>query len=117
MKHVAVAGSDPPALAEGSSGLEIRLFGPMEVRIGGGLLPRLRSRKGHWLLGLLALRGGREVDRDWLAGTLWPEGDEASGRRSLRQSLHDLRGALGPAGRRLAGETARTLRLEVAGAF
>src|SRR5688500_1421769 len=77
-----------------ASGLQMRLFGALDVRVGGRPMPRLRSRKGHWLLALLALRAGRDVDRTWLAGTLWPEDAEADGRRSLRQSLHDLRLAL-----------------------
>ena len=87
--------SDDPA-DEAASGLEVRLFGPMEVCAGGRSLPRLQSRKGQWLLALLALRAGRDVDRGWLAGTLWPECAEADGRRNLRQSLHTLRLALGP---------------------
>lgn len=57
----------PAARGEAASGLAIRLFGPMEVRIGPDPLPRLRSRKGLWLLALLALRAGRPVDRDWPA--------------------------------------------------
>lgn len=106
---------DVPA-AKQAAGLRISLFGPMEVRIGSRLLPRLRSRKGLWLLALLALRAGRPVDRDWLAATLWPECDEAHQRRSLRQSLHDLRLALGPEARRLICDAPRTLRLAVGAA-
>src|SRR6266511_465579 len=79
------------APGEAVSGLEIRLFGPMQVRIGLRPLPRLRSRKGLWLLALLALRAGRPVERGWLAATLWPDCDEAHARLNLRQSLHDLR--------------------------
>src|SRR5262249_43365805 len=80
-----------PPPGEAASSLEIRLFGLMEVRTGSRPLPRLRTRKGLWLLALLALRDGRDVERDWLAGTLWPEVSDADARRSLRQSLHDLR--------------------------
>ncbi len=94
-------------------GLELRLFGPVEVRVGGRPLPRLRSRKGMWLLALLALRAGRDVDRDWLAGTLWPDHREEAARRSLRQSLHDLRAALGSQAERLACESPRTLHLDL----
>jgi hypothetical protein len=54
---VAIAASDQPAP------LEIRLFGPVQVRVGGAPLPRLRSRKGLWLLALLTLRAGRDVER------------------------------------------------------
>src|SRR5262245_35555559 len=87
-----------------ASGLEMRLFGPMEVCVGGAPLPRPRSRKGLWLLALLALRAGRDVERDWLAATLWPDYDQAHGRQSLRQTLHNLRLALGPEARRLAND-------------
>src|SRR2546426_1154014 len=57
-----------------ASPLALRLFGPFEVRLNGVPLPRLRSRKGQSLLALLVLRQGSEVERDWLAGLLWPEG-------------------------------------------
>ena len=94
---------DPPGGDHAASpGLEIRLFGPVEARIGSQPLPRLRPRKGLRLLALLALRAGREVERDWLAALLWPDCDEAHGRRSLRQSLHDRRLALGSHSWRLA---------------
>ncbi len=118
------AGADPaPGEAvKATSGqhlwpLEIRLFGPTEVRLGAAPLPHLRSRKGLWLLALLALRTGRDVQRDWLVGTLWPECLESDGRHSLRQSLYDLRLALGPETWRLTAEGTRTLRLDVSGAF
>lgn len=104
----AVASSEqPPALS-------IRLFGPIAVRVGEAPLPRLRSRKGLWLLALLALRAGRSVERLWLAGTLWPDSSETHALRSLRQSLHDLRRALGAESHRLICENPRTLRLDIA---
>src|SRR5687768_7856091 len=102
-----------PAPGAAPSGLVIDLFGPMTVQVGLQPLARLRSRKGLWLLALLALRAGRPVERDWLAATLWPDDDEAPARRSLRQSLHDLRLALGPEAARLTGTGPRTLRLDV----
>src|SRR5262245_66337329 len=57
----------------GSAPLELRLLGPLEVRVHGQPLPPPRYRKVYWLLALLALRAGQEVDREWLAGTLFPE--------------------------------------------
>ncbi|MBC7806561.1 MAG: tetratricopeptide repeat protein [Akkermansiaceae bacterium] len=93
--------------------LRMQLFGTMEVRVGGEPMPRLRSRKGLWLLALLTLRAGRDVERDWLAGVLWPEHRDDAARRSLRQSLHDLRSALGPEATRLSCESPRTLRLDI----
>src|SRR5205823_2118822 len=76
--------------------LVIRLFGSFEVWRDGQPLPTLRTRKGQWLLTLLALRAGQEVERAWLAGTLWPDSSEAQALANLRNSLTDLRGALGP---------------------
>ena len=59
------------------------------------------SRKGQWLLALLILRHGREIQRGWLAGTLWPDSPEDRAYGSLRISLNDLRRALGAEAHRL----------------
>jgi predicted ATPase/class 3 adenylate cyclase/two-component SAPR family response regulator len=96
--------------------LVIRLFGSFEVCRDGKPLPPLRTRKGQWLLALLALRAGQEVERAWLAGTLWPDSSEARALANLRNSLTDLRGALGPEEARLRSPTPHTLCLELAGA-
>jgi len=93
--------------------LEIRLFGPLDVRLAGKPLPRLRSRKGGYLLALLALRHGREVPRAWLAGTLWPDTMESRAYTSLRVSLNDLRHALGDQADRLNAPTPQTLLLDL----
>ena len=73
--------------------LELLLFGPMEVRLSGVPLPRLSSRKARWALALLALRGGREVEREWLAGMLWPESATPQGLYNLREQLTAARSA------------------------
>src|SRR5713101_3222948 len=99
-----------------ASPLAIQLFGPLVVQCHGVPLPRLRSRKGPWLLALLALRHGREVERSWLAGTLWPDSPEPHALISLRTSLKDLRRALGPEAHRLCSPTPRTLCLTLEGA-
>src|SRR5213596_1723717 len=96
--------------------LTLRLFGPFEALVNGQPLPRLRTRKGQWLLALLALRSGRAVERDWLAGMLWPESVERAAFASLRSSLLDLRKAMGPAAVRLQSPSARTLLLELSSA-
>jgi TolB-like protein/DNA-binding SARP family transcriptional activator/tetratricopeptide (TPR) repeat protein len=95
--------------------LSIRLFGPFEVSLYGAALTRLRSRKGHWLLALLVLRHGCEVERAWLAGMLWPDSHETAALINLRNSLTDLRRALGPEAGRLHSPTSRTLGLDLSG--
>jgi DNA-binding SARP family transcriptional activator len=99
-----------------TTSFSLRLFGPLDVRLGGEPLPRLRSRKGQWLLALLALRHDAEVSRSWLAGLLWPDSSEAQALASLRNSLMDLRRAMGPEGHRLQSPSPSTLRLRLEGA-
>lgn len=94
----------------------LQLFGAFDARVNGRPLPRLRTRRGHWLLALLVLRHGREVRRRWLAGTLWPDSPESQALRSLRQTLADLRQALGAEGYRLTTPRAGSLRLDLEGA-
>jgi predicted ATPase/DNA-binding SARP family transcriptional activator len=96
--------------------LVIRLFGPFDVRVNGLPLPRLRSRRGQCLLALLALRDGAEVERDWLAGLLWPESAPGQGLAILRRVLTDLRRVLGPAAGRLRSPAQHSLSLELGGA-
>ena len=83
--------------------LAIQLLGPVVVRCGECILPKVRSKKGIWLLALLALRANKPVSRDWLAATLWPDSDTP--RETLRRTLTDLRQALGECGQALDAET------------
>ena len=94
--------------------LRIRLFGSIAVEVNGEPLPPVRSRRGLYLLALLALRANRDVARLWLAGTLWPESDDLQGLENLRRSLTDLRKALGPAAELLQSPTKHTLQLRLA---
>lgn len=96
--------------------LDIRLFGPLEIRIQDRPLPKLRTRKGYWLLALLVLRHGRPVERDWIAGTLWPDSDQSQAYASLRRALTDLRQAIGADAMRLCAPTPQTLCLDLTGA-
>jgi predicted ATPase/DNA-binding SARP family transcriptional activator len=104
---------DAAAHAENAPSLILHLFGPMEVRVRGALLPRVRVRRGHWLLALLALRAGREVDRAWLASTLWPDTPGPQAFASLRSSLKHLREVLGPDADRLRAPSPQTLALDL----
>ena len=98
------------------SPFSVRLRGGFEASVCGCSLPRLRSHKGEWLLALLVLHTGRTVMRDCLAGILWPDSDESQALASLRQSLADLRKALGAEGHRLIPHGARALSLDLDGA-
>ncbi|MCW3054914.1 MAG: transcriptional activator domain protein, partial [Chthonomonadales bacterium] len=92
--------------------LEIRLLGPFDARIDAQPLMRLRTRKGRHLLALLAVHHGREIEREWLAATLWPESEMAQGFYNLRRALSDLRAALGSAAHAITAPTPHSLRLE-----
>jgi predicted ATPase/DNA-binding SARP family transcriptional activator len=98
------------------SALTISLFGPMQVLVQGQPLPHLRSRQSLWLLALLTLRHDRPVEREWLAGTLWPDSDQSRGLRNLRIVLSELRKALGSESQRLQSPDRHTLSLDLAGA-
>ena len=78
-----------------STPFRVWLFGTFEAQVHGRPLARLRTRRGQWVLALLVLRHGREVERSWLAGTVWPDSAEGDALQSLRQTLADLRQALG----------------------
>jgi hypothetical protein len=61
-----------PSSEIATDSLAIPLFSPMQVRVNGLPLPPFRPRKPLWLLAMLTLWHGRPVEREWLAGTLWP---------------------------------------------
>ena len=92
---------------------ELKLLGPFEARIDEQPIGHLRSKKSRWLLALLALRAGREVERSWLAGTLWPNSSDAQALSALRTTLKDVRRALGGEAWRLQGGAGSTLRLDL----
>jgi predicted ATPase/DNA-binding SARP family transcriptional activator len=92
--------------------LDIRLLGPFDARVGSNPLPHLRTRKGQHLLSMLALRMGREVQREWLVDNLWPDSDPDKGFYNLRRTLTDLRAAMGPARRFMSAPTPHSLRLD-----
>ncbi|MBC7806444.1 MAG: tetratricopeptide repeat protein [Akkermansiaceae bacterium] len=97
-------------------GLSITLFGPLLVLVNGQPIPHLRSRKAQWVLCLLTLRYGRPVQREWLAGTLWPDIDQTQAFANLRPTLSELRKALGSEGARLQSPSRNSLLLDLSGA-
>src|ERR1051326_8502911 len=92
--------------------LDIRLFGPMDLRIGPRSLLPMRTRKCLYLLALLCLRYDRAVQRKWLIDILWPDSSPKQGAYNLRRALYELRTALGAFGERLSAPTQNSLRLE-----
>ena len=71
--------------------IHLRLLGPFGVTLDDQPMPPLRSRSGLHLLALLALHANREVSRDWLAGTLWPDSREEQSLANLRAVLSAIR--------------------------
>jgi DNA-binding SARP family transcriptional activator len=96
-----------------SVALEIEVCGPLAVRVHGKPLPRLRSYKSLLVLALLALRHGREVQREWLAETLWPDSIFLKAQYNLRRSLSELRTALASESGVLLSPSIRTLQLDM----
>jgi non-specific serine/threonine protein kinase len=96
--------------------LTLHLFGPMQARVNGEPLPAMRSRKARWLLALLALQEGQAVNREWVAGTLWPDASLPIALANLRPVVSDLRRALGSHGERLQTLGRKMLSLDLAGA-
>ncbi|HLK57593.1 MAG TPA: tetratricopeptide repeat protein [Chthonomonadaceae bacterium] len=91
--------------------LDIQLFGPMRVTLHQMSLPRFRSRSTSWLLAMLALRLGRDVAREWLAGSLWPDSEPEQALYNLRRCLSELRQAFGTEADALLTPARQTLRL------
>jgi predicted ATPase/DNA-binding SARP family transcriptional activator len=74
--------------------LEIRLLGPLEVRLGGHPVG-VSGGKRHGLLAVLALRHGRVVAVDELIDALWGEELPAAPRNAVQHHVARLRAALG----------------------
>jgi predicted ATPase/DNA-binding SARP family transcriptional activator/uncharacterized protein HemY len=105
-----------PATEMAPAPLAITLFGPMQVQVHGRPLPALRSHKHLWLLALLTLRPNRPVEREWLAGTMWPEVEQSNAFDNLRPVLSELRKALGDQSQRLQSPDRFTLMLDLTNA-
>jgi DNA-binding SARP family transcriptional activator len=80
----------PLVLAVAGSGAALHLFGGPRVVVGGRLMAVPEGSKR--LLVFLALQR-RHVERGWLAGLLWPDGEDSRAMGNLRSSLWRLRRA------------------------
>jgi DNA-binding SARP family transcriptional activator/energy-coupling factor transporter ATP-binding protein EcfA2 len=74
--------------------LKVFLFGGFRVETDGRRPVAIARRKSRALLAILALRPGHAYARDALTALLWADVPDDQARHSLRQELHELRGAL-----------------------
>jgi DNA-binding SARP family transcriptional activator/predicted ATPase len=77
--------------------LVISLLGPAQVLTDGGRVAAFNYHKARALLAYLAVEADRAHTRDTLAGLLWPDLSHDAARVNLRQSLADVRQAIGDA--------------------
>lgn len=76
------------------AGLEIRLLGGFEMRLGEAPLDPLPLRAARSLLAFLVINRNRAHSRDLLAGTFWPQLPDARARRRLSQALWHVRASV-----------------------
>jgi DNA-binding SARP family transcriptional activator len=72
--------------------IEVRLFGPPEIRRAGAAVA-VDTRKAIAVLAYLAAEGG-PISRDTLVGLLWSESPQSKARAALRRTLSALRSPL-----------------------
>ena len=80
--------------------VELRLLGPLEVRLGDGPID-LGPRKQRAVLAMLALKPGRTVAADHLAEGLWGDESPPSGAKMVQLYVSHLRRLLGDNGVRI----------------
>ena len=93
--------------------ISVKLFGVFQLTIAGQEAPAVRARAAGWILALLILRQGQEVERHWLAETLWPATEKAVALFILRRNLSELRKVLGGEAHRVHSPTSHTLRFDL----
>ena len=74
--------------------MRARLFGPLDISVGGASVTPLTSKRGCSLLGYLLLHRHTAQSREALAFLLWPDSSEDQARTNLRNLLHTLRRAV-----------------------
>lgn len=74
--------------------IEIKLFGPFEIRDAAGRPSAVKAKKNRALLAALALAPGQTLPRERLMNLLWSDRGDAQARSSLRQALLGLRSDL-----------------------
>ena len=87
-----------------SSPLKVKLFGCMQIHHGSKVLSLPASAPARSLLAYLILNHERALPRLRLAETFWPKRSEELARRTLSNTLWQVRGCLQEAAERLATE-------------
>jgi len=78
--------------------LRVVLLGGFEVWAGERQVRGFESQRVRALLAYLAAQANRSISRELLATLLWPDHDEDSAKRNLRQAIYNLKGAFHAAG-------------------
>jgi TolB-like protein len=91
--------------------LRLRLNGSVEARDAEGQSVLPRMRKAQALLAILAMAAPDRVSRGALASMLWHGAPKTQALNSLRQAVHELRGALDSSGLELLEARRGSLRL------
>lgn len=104
--------SDPGSGSVGHAVVRIHLLGSMRATsyLGDDILPK--GRKARAILAYLCLAGGDRVPRARLAALLWDRVTDQQARKSLRQSLRELTGAIGPLANEMILANRETIRLD-----
>ena len=77
-------------------GLSIQLFGLFDIKLNGEPISGFRSNKARALLAYLAVEANRPIPRTTLATLLWGDYPDAQARKSLRNTIANLRQLLAP---------------------
>jgi DNA-binding SARP family transcriptional activator len=93
---VAPAEPEPPAAPMAQADVAAHALGPLEVRVGGHLVPRWNSLKARAVFQYLLVHQDRPTRRDVLMALQWPDHSHNSARNNLNVALYSLRNILGP---------------------
>lgn len=78
-----------------TSALILNLFGPLKLTVNGNPAT-FSSGTIKGLFGFLAMHSGKELDRQWVAATIWPDSATIQSlSNNLRPALTDIRKQLG----------------------
>jgi SARP family transcriptional regulator, regulator of embCAB operon len=90
------AAPDPPTAPTAQADVAAHALGPLEVRVGGNLVPRWNSLKARAVFQYLLVHQDRPTRRDVLMALQWPDHSHNSARNNLNVALYSLRNTLGP---------------------